>query len=483
MPKYPENINLDLPRQAEITLSRLSLWEFCRTLSPDYYTDSKPHLKILCDTLQQFYEHRLYKDDDRYYTKLIIEMPPQHGKSRTLTNFCAWILGRNQRERIITGSYNDGLAQDFSRYTRDIIQGESNSGEIVYSDIFPAVKIKYGDASYRQWSLAGQFFNYKGTGVGGSTTGKGATTRIIDDPVKSADVAYNETALDKLWLWYTGTWLSRRGGAVVMDIICNTPWAKKDITGRLLEREPDEWHRLSMPAINDKGEMLCPEVLDKEAFEGIRRVADEHIFAANYLMQRLDIKGRLYSDFKTYTEMPDNTQGVVSYTDTADEGSDYLCTIVAKIKDQYWYVTDVQYTQEAQETTEPETASIIMRNYCTSAWIESNNGGRAFARNVQRIIAEKQGRAAVNWFHQNENKQSRILTHSNIVQQYVIFPEDWKTRWPAFYNAIMTYQKDGKNKHDDAPDTLTGLVERTGGGEVTSGKSTRPTAGYRNKRY
>ena len=155
MPKYPENINLDLPRQAEIALSRRSLWEFCRTLSPDYYTDSKPHLKTLCDTLQQFYEHRLYKDDDRYYTKLIIEMPPQHGKSRTLTNFCAWILGENQRERIITGSYNDDLAQDFSRYTRDIIQGESNSGEVVYSDIFPTVKIKYGAASYRQWSLVG----------------------------------------------------------------------------------------------------------------------------------------------------------------------------------------------------------------------------------------------------------------------------------------------------------------------------------------
>ena len=483
MPKLTADINHKLLRQAEIELSRQSLFEFCRTLSPDYYTDNRPHLKTLCDTLQAFYERRLKKSRSKYYTKLIIEMPPQHGKSRTLTNFCAWVLGKNQQERIITGSYNDDLAQDFSRYTRDIIQGESNSGEIVYSDIFPAVKIKYGDASYRQWSLAGQFFNYKGTGVGGSITGKGATVRIIDDPVKSAEVAYNESALDKLWLWYTGTWLSRRGGAVVMDIICNTPWAKKDITGRLLELEPDNWYRLSMPAVDDNGDMLCAEILDRESYEDIKRVADEHIFAANYLMQRLDIKGRLYSDFNTYSQIPDNTQGIVSYTDTADEGKDYLCTIAARVKNQFWYVVDVQYTQEAQETTELETADLIMRNHVLTAWIESNNGGRAFARNVQRIISEKQGRSAVTWFHQSENKQARILTHASIVQKYVLFPEDWKDRWPAFYNALMTYQKDGKNKHDDAPDALTGLVERTGGGEVTSGKSTRPTANYRNKKY
>jgi len=457
-----ENLDLvDAMDQAEIELARDEFYEFCCTLSPDYYTEEKTHLYELCNTLQLFYEHKLLKENGVYYTKLIIEMPPQHGKSRTLTNFCSWILGHDEEERIITASYNDDIAQDFSKYTRNIIQAGSNTGEIVYSDIFPETRIKRGDASYKQWALENQFFNYKGCGVGGAVTSKGATTRIIDDPVKSAEIAYNETALEKIWLWYTGTWLSRRGGPVVMDIICNTPWAKKDPTGRLLELQPEEWYRLSMPVMDEDENMLCDTILDRAAFAEIEAVADPHILAANYKMQRLDIKGRLYSGFNTYSEMPGATTGTVSYTDTADEGSDYLCSIVAKKHDLFWYVIDIIYTQDAQEKTEVSVADMLMTNETTFDMIESNNGGRAFARNVIRIITDKSKRSYVKWFHQSKNKVARILTQASTVQKYVLFPEGWADKWPDFYNAIIDYQKEGKNKHDDAPDTLTGLVEKT----------------------
>ena len=457
-----ENLDLvDAMDQAEIELARDEFYEFCCTLSPDYYTEEKTHLYELCNTLQLFYEHKLLKENGVYYTKLIIEMPPQHGKSRTLTNFCSWILGHDEEERIITASYNDDIAQDFSKYTRNIIQAGSNTGEIVYSDIFPETRIKRGDASYKQWALENQFFNYKGCGVGGAVTSKGATTRIIDDPVKSAEIAYNETALEKIWLWYTGTWLSRRGGPVVMDIICNTPWAKKDPTGRLLELQPEEWYRLSMPVMDEDENMLCDTILDRAAFAEIEAVADPHILAANYKMQRLDIKGRLYSGFNTYSEMPGATTGTVSYTDTADEGSDYLCSIVAKKHDLFWYVTDIIYTQDAQEKTEVSVADMLMTNETTFDMIESNNGGRAFARNVIRIITDKGKRSYVKWFHQSKNKVARILTQASTVQKYVLFPEGWVDKWPAFYDAVINYQKEGKNKHDDAPDTLTGLVEKT----------------------
>ena len=452
---------IDAMDQAEINLAKADLWEFCCTLSPDYYVEEKTHLKELCETLQAFYERRLLKHAGNFYTKLIIEMPPQHGKSRTLTNFTAWILGLNNEERVITGSFNDELAQDFSRYTRDIIQAVSNVGEIVYSDIFPDTKIKTGDASYKHWALEGQFFNYKGTGVNGTVTGKGATVRIIDDPVKSAEVAYNESALDKLWIWYTGTWISRRGGPIVMDIICNTPWAKKDPTGRLMDIQPEEWYRLSMPVIHDDI-MLCDTILDRKAYAEIEAIADPHILAANYLMQRLDIKGRLYSELKTYLEIPEETTGVVSYTDTADEGDDFLCSIVAETHGLFWYVTDVIYTQEAQEVTELSVADMLIRTKCNYAMIESNNGGRGFARNVIRIITDKDERSYVKWFHQSKNKIARILTQSSNVQKYVLFPEGWKDKWPLFYKSVINYQRTGKNKHDDSPDTLTGLVEKTG---------------------
>jgi predicted phage terminase large subunit-like protein len=195
-------------------------------------------------------------------------------------------------------------------------------------------------------------------------------------------------------------------------------------------------------------------------------LGDEHIIAANYMMQRLDIKGRLYSGFNTYETLPSDTERNVNYTDTADEGEDFLCSIMAKIKGQYWYVTDVLYTQDPQEVTEDETADMLIVNDTKIAFIESNNGGRAFARNVQRLLKEKNSRCNVSWFHQGKNKKARILTQAATAQKYILFPEDWKSKWPQFYTALMTYQKEGKNKHDDAPDTITGLIEKTGRGSM-----------------
>jgi predicted phage terminase large subunit-like protein len=461
-----ERIDLETAIAAEISLARESLWEYCRTLAPDYYKEDRIHLKTLCDTLQSFYQRELLKGDGTYYTKLIIELPPQHGKSRTLTNFCSWVLGHNQYERIITASFNDDTAQDFSKYTRDIIQEIANTDEIVYSDIFPDTKIKHGDASYKQWSLEGQFFNYKGCGINGTVTGKGATVRIIDDPVKSADVAYNETALEKIWLWYTGTWLSRRGSSEVLDIICCTPWAKQDPSGRLLQLQPDKWYKLSMPVIDNQGEMLCESMLDREAYDDLKSIGDEHIHAANYLMQRLDIKGKLYKSFLEYSELPKDKEGnlvsesKISYTDTADEGDDFLCHIAGiKYLDSI-YVTDVIYTQDPQEITEPLTAKCLKNNDTREAYIESNNGGRGFARNVITEHKNIKGICHVQWFHQSNNKISRILTNAPTVMSKVLFPVGWDEKWPLFYNALNTYLKTGKNKHDDAPDALTGLVEK-----------------------
>jgi predicted phage terminase large subunit-like protein len=449
-----------LVREEEIDGAKTSFWNFCRVISPDFYKPDREYLHELCDTLQGIYERSIIAQNGKPYTKIRVELPPRHGKSRTMTNFSAWVLGVKNTEKIITASYNDDLAQDFSRHTRDIIMEEKNLAEqITYSDIFTA-KVKQGDASYKKWALEGQFFNYKGTGIGGSITGRGGSILIIDDPVKDAETAYNEAALEKIWLWYTGTYLSRAEEGAI-QILCMTPWSKKDIGAKLEEAEPGEWLVLSMPACTS-GKMLCPEILSRESYESKKRIADENIFSANYDLVRLDVKGRLYSGFKTYTEIPQGTTSNACYVDTADEGDDYLCAIMGRKKGLDLYVTGVYYTQEGQEVTEGELVTKLMETATMEVEIESNNGGRAFARNVQRIASERGYRASIRWFHQGANKQARILTNAAIAQQFVHFPVEWAVLWPDFYNALMTYQKEGKNKHDDAPDALTGLVEKFG---------------------
>ena len=114
------------------------------------------------------------------------------------------------------------------------------------------------------------------------------------------------------------------------------------------------------------------------------------------------------------------------------------------------------------EITEPLVAEAYKKFNVNVADIESNNGGRAFARNIERITRDKGNyKTIVKWFHQSGNKIARILSNSAWVNANIYMPVDWKNKWPEFAKDIISYQKEGKNKHDDGPDTLTGIAEKT----------------------
>ena len=172
----------------------------------------------------------------------MINMPPRHGKSFSLINFAAWVLGKSQSNRVIAVSYNSSLAGRFSKGVRDTIDTENLEFEkIGMNDIFPGVNIKYGDSSNSMWSLEGQHFNYLGTGMGGTITGIGCNIGIIDDPIKNDKEAFNDRILDEHWKFYTDTFLSRLEQGSI-QIINMTRWATKDLCGRILETEADRWH-------------------------------------------------------------------------------------------------------------------------------------------------------------------------------------------------------------------------------------------------
>ena len=454
-------------RDLTLEKSRRSFWFFCKTLAPDFYKDDRLHLKILCNKLQDLYEGKILNDKGEPYTRLMINMPPRHGKSRTLILFCEWVLGKDPKNKIITCSYNDDLATDFSRYTRDGIMTEKiYPHEIVYRDIFPMSSIKQGNASFHQWALERQFFNYKGAGIGGSITGKGCNISIVDDPIKDAETAFNEDALDKVWRWYTGTFLSRLENNGI-EIINMTRWSKKDLCGRILEsKEADKWHILKMEAYQD-GSMLCNGILSKDKYNSLKINMDDAIFRANYHQEPIDIKGRLYTNIKIYDIAPE-FEDIIAYVDTADTGSDFLCCIVAGIYKGEAFIVDVLYTKEGMEITEGKTADILFKNKVGTAHIESNNGGRSFARSVERLLWEKYHtrKPVIKWFHQSKNKQARILSNSNFVMEHIYMPNDWKNLYEDFYRDLTSFQKEGKNKHDDAPDALTGIAEKIALGNI-----------------
>jgi predicted phage terminase large subunit-like protein len=287
---------------------------------------------------------------------------------------------------------------------------------------------------------------------------------IIDDVIKNAEEAYNANTLEKLRSWFTDTMLSRTENNFKLIIIM-TRWSTNDLAGFVLDNYDNVIH-INYKAVQDNGEMLCPDILSKADYQLKTKNMNKDIVAANYQQEPVDIKGRLYTAFKTYTEIPKDSSGkplfeyILNYTDTADTGSDFLCSICYGMYDNCYYILDVYYTKAAMETTEPETAKMLTRHNVGCALIESNNGGRGFARNVEKECrALGNNHTVVKWFHQSANKTARILSNSASVMNNVYFPVNWEDRFPEFAQDIKAYQKEGKNAHDDAPDTLTGVYE------------------------
>ena len=450
-----------IKRQAKRELARREFFYFCNLMASDFYKPERRYLVELCEALQAFYE------DDKAKV-LIINEPPRHGKSRTASLFVEWVLGRNPAEKIMTGSYNNILSATFAKNVRNAIQEVKADDNItVYSDIFPNVRIKRGDAAMDMWSLDGGYNSYLATSPSGTATGFGCSLLIIDDIIKNAEEAYNETAKEKGWLWFTNTMLSRleEGGKI---LIIMTRWASDDLAGRAIEHFGDAAKVITMQALQPDGSMLCDEILSRRSYEEKVRAMGADIASANYQQEPIDLKGQLYSSFKTYDRIPVDTNGnplftaIRNYTDTADTGSDYLCSIVYGVYNGEAYVLDLLYTKDAMEETEPATAAMLYRNGVNVADFESNNGGRGFARQVRRILQDtyKSNKTVINTFAQTKNKAARILSNSTWVMEHIYFPTNWKDRWPEYYKAMTRYQREGKNAHDDAPDATTGIAEK-----------------------
>ena len=445
-----------IKQRAKIELARREFFFYCNLKAPNFYKPNRKFLVDLCNELQSFYE----QSD---YDVLIINEPPRHGKSRTAGCFVEWILGEHPEEKIMTGSYNETLSTVFSKNVRNTIQEEkADRSKVVYTDIFPDRRIKKGDGSMNLWSLEGGYNNYLATSPTGTATGFGASILIIDDLIKNAEEAYNESVKEKHWDWFTNTMLSRleEGGKI---IIIMTRWASDDLAGRALEGLGElgfKIKHINMKALQDDGSMLCKEILSKKSYELKTKAMGEDIASANYQQEPIDLKGQLYN-LKTYNSLPE-FKYIYNYTDTADTGSDYLCSIDYGVSfDNEAYIIGVLYTKEDMEVTEKAQAKMMVEDKVNKSRIESNNGGRSYARNVERIMNIDLGsnHTVIDTFFQSANKQARILSNSSWVNQHVYVPDTWRNKWPEFAKDVTKYQREGKNKHDDCADCLSGIAE------------------------
>lgn len=461
-------MKLELQRELEMRIEldkrrkRENFWEFCKSQAPDYYHDGKIYLKDMALQLQEF-----YSNDEEL---LVINVPPRHGKTRTMKLFCAWVLGRNVKEGIMVGSYNEDYATDFSKGVLGHIQDDTeirlaqqiSDGRYSYSDIFPGVQTKSGREKAGSWDLEGGYNTFLATSPGGSATGRGTNWLIIDDLIKNSEEAFNPTQLEKHHSWFTNTMLSRLEKQRKI-IIVMTRWSVHDLAGKLIRTyEQENWQHLyrvvKYEVKDENGKLLDEETFNERAYQSAKKQVDAVIFFANYYQKEVETTGGLYKDLQTYDKLPPGT--VKAMLDMADSGKDYLCMIIYLEYGHKAYILDVLYTPDTLETTEQLIARMLKQHKVSKAKIERNQGGGIAARNIENN-SRKLGNFGTLFetFYQNKNKEARIRSGASYVINNIYFPINWETTYPIFYQDILAYIPQAKNQRDDAPDTLTLIAE------------------------
>lgn len=418
--------------------------------------------------------------------KLIINIGPRYGKTEICSKmFVAYGLALNPQAKFLHLSYSGELTQENSMAVRDILGSE------YFTNLFDA-RIKFGDNKKSKWSTE-QGGGMYATSTLGQITGFGAGrvekdddyniddidkftatfnpdrfsgAIVIDDPIRPED-ALSDNIREQVNRRFETTIRNRVNSRKTPIIIIMQRLHEHDLCGYLQDVEPNEWEVLSIPVIqydSDGNERaLWPYKHSLEELHKMEEVSS-FVFQTQYMQNPKPMEGLLYRPFKTYELLSNDGKGVpCNYTDSADTGEDYLCSICYVERPEGNYVTDILYTQKPMEYTEQALATMLSLNrieYCT---IESNNGGRTFRRNVERICRTEGNSDTVFYdLTQKENKQVRLFTKANEVNNMTYFPTGWEKKWPEFASHIKSFRRVGRNAHDDAEDALTGCYECRG---------------------
>ena len=433
------------------------------------YVHGKSYIKtrlsvFLANTVQDFVE----EDTGNAYDILIIETPPQHGKSMTVTEtFPSWYLGKYQEKRVIEISYNSDTADRFGRRNKEKIEqfGPTLFGSRI-GQIGKTSEFSIADNAGRE--TKGQMLS---RGILAGVTGNPANLMLIDDPIKTREEADSETHRNKVWDEWLNSLKSRlAAGAKVILIM--TPWHEDDLRARILATE-DNVRRIRIPVEAEEndplgreiGEALCPEIGKGQKwlqqFKASYIASDRggaRAWAALYQCNPVVEGGNMvqrswwkWYDPKQVTQFATQMISVdATFKDSVT--SDFVSIQVwGKLEGNYY----LRYCMNSRLNF-PDTVNAIMmiRSLYPDAWtilIEDKANGSAIIQTLQRSVP---GVIGVN---PQGGKVARVNAVSPAIESgHVFLPEG--EHWVEDY--LRQWSEFPAGKHDDMVDASTQCLHR-----------------------
>jgi predicted phage terminase large subunit-like protein len=425
-------------------LARRSFFHFCRYYDRDF-VHARPFVKDICEAFQEV--------EDKKIKSLSVSLPPRAGKSYITSLFCAWTLGKNPDKSVMRNACTATLFLKFSYDVRAILKDER------FKRVFPDVSLSDDKANLQGWNTnKSKQVGYFGAGVGGTIIGFGASNvAITDDLYRGIEDALSDTVNDRIIQWKESTHDSRfETGCARIDI--GTRWSVNDVIGRGINETIYD-KSIIVPALDDQGNSFCEAVMTTDEYKQVQKRTAKEIWLAEYQQQPIDIEGRLFSDYKRINQKEfdefintNQVEGTLAYIDVSDTGMDYTAMAIAAIVKNQTYIVDYVFNRDNTDLTIPQCAALLNKWNVSYCRVESNNMGAMFARNLQNLTKTKILQVA-----NTTNKITRIIMQSAFISQRMQFVVKEEQQCLTFIENMLSFSKEGKNKHDDAPDCLAGL--------------------------
>ena len=413
---------------------------------------------------------------------LMVFMPPRHGKSELVSRrLPAFLHGLYPDAEIMAASYLDSLAGDMTTDVQSIIDSDS------YQKVFPGTKIypwgtKYsiGIRNSSEHHIVEHRGKYRGQGVGGSFTGKGANFIIVDDPIKGREIADSLVFRNRLWDFWKEDLFSRletdiRSGKLGQVLITQTRWHQDDLSGRLIEQMKStpsaiQWEIVNYPAIRvdiddptdprQLGEPLWPKKYNVEQLEQIKASIGTRGWSSLYQQNPTPDGGGLFrEEMFEFVDMPTKFDYTVIHADTAykdKQENDFTVFTAFGINQDKLFIIDVLRDRIKASDIETPACNFINKYQqygFRGAYIEPKGHGIYLNQMLPRkgILIPSETQLKEFYADRHLNKVERannaiphLSNHKIYINRNISIKEDLVAECLGFPNM----------KHDDFVDTL-----------------------------
>lgn len=442
---------------------------------------------------------------------LFISLPPRIGKSTLGLFFLTFMAGRFPDRSILGNGHSTSLTQSFYQECCNIMTSE----EYRFAQIFPGLDIVKQSAEYSWIDLKSEkrFHTLMFRSVDGGTTGLAEASNILycDDLVKDIEQANNPDRLQKLFDTYTSTIQDRKIQRLCKDgvyrpcpeIHIATRWSLLDPIGRLIsiysQEENERMRIINIPCYDENGESNFiydyGKGFDKEYYHHLEMAEDPVTFAAKYLGKPIEREGRPFTEDQLtfFYDLPEEEPDrVIAYSDVAHGGEDYYSMPIGYQYGFDIYIEDVFFVNKLGDTsTRPLVCNKLIQHKVTRAGFEENNGGKLYADWIVEDLRKRKYKCNITTHKvpTTKSKLDRIMGCQNEIKGIAVEKGDYRIFFKAYekrkdnkeYSDFMKNltnwsQKTGaiqKSQHDDAPDSLAGMVTNILTGQVVGRASSK----------